>query len=273
MPITPCVDHLGNQFPSQTAMLRHWQVPKGTYEKRIRKGFSVKDALTAKPRENKNKLVTDHENNVFISVKEMCRHWGIDNGTYRQRIKSGWSQKDALTYQPHENRDKITDHLGNTYNTIQDMCDHWKISNTLYQSRIARNWSIKDALTIPVTSNDNSIIDPLGHEFDSVRSLCRYWRVERSTYQNRLLSGHTQLEALGLIPCINNQIKNVCFDDHLTILTEVKSQGSLRKNTKDYFLCTLDNHEVILCRPFIVQYMTQQYFAQLPTIADTQERR
>lgn len=43
-----------------------------------------------------SKPITDHEDNHFPSVKDMCAHWGIAQSTYHGRIRKGLSQKQAL---------------------------------------------------------------------------------------------------------------------------------------------------------------------------------
>lgn len=43
---SPCTDHLGNNFPSKTAMCKHYGVSKQLFFNRIQIGWSVEDALT-----------------------------------------------------------------------------------------------------------------------------------------------------------------------------------------------------------------------------------
>lgn len=43
-----CTDHEGRQFSSQKAMCEYWGVSDTTYSKRIQKGLTVKQALTAR---------------------------------------------------------------------------------------------------------------------------------------------------------------------------------------------------------------------------------
>lgn len=44
-----------------------------------------------------NGQVTDHEGNIFPNTSQMCKHWGIVQGTFDGRIKRGMSVKEALT--------------------------------------------------------------------------------------------------------------------------------------------------------------------------------
>ena len=46
---------------------------------------------------------------IFDSVTDMCRYWGINLPTYTYRIKKGWSLKNTLTTLP--NNTVINDSL------------------------------------------------------------------------------------------------------------------------------------------------------------------
>ncbi len=88
----PCTDHLGNTFPTNLAMCKHYNITKNTFDTRIRKGWSLKDALT-KPIQKKNESCTDHLGNTFPSVTTMCEHYHITQRVFYNRIEKGWSVK------------------------------------------------------------------------------------------------------------------------------------------------------------------------------------
>ena len=93
-------DHLGQEFPSLTAMCRHWHMKFLTVWYRLEAGWSMEDALTIPPlphnRRNRT-ICRDHLGREFISQVEMCRYWGINIHTYRGRRFNGLSVKEALT--------------------------------------------------------------------------------------------------------------------------------------------------------------------------------
>lgn len=62
---------------------------------RIASGMSLKDALE-KPVKFNGIKPSDHLGQVFDSLEEMCRYWGINTATYTYRLNSGWNKKDAL---------------------------------------------------------------------------------------------------------------------------------------------------------------------------------
>lgn len=41
-----CSDHLGNSFPTKSEMLAHWGISKSTFDGRLRRGWSLAEALT-----------------------------------------------------------------------------------------------------------------------------------------------------------------------------------------------------------------------------------
>ena len=48
-----CSDHLGNTFSSKSEMLEHWGITKSTFDSRIRRSWSLEEALTGKRRKSK----------------------------------------------------------------------------------------------------------------------------------------------------------------------------------------------------------------------------
>lgn len=46
----------------------------------------------------------DHEGTAYDSISAMARAWGINEGTYRERMRLGWSIKGALTNTPDGSR-------------------------------------------------------------------------------------------------------------------------------------------------------------------------
>lgn len=69
------------------------------------------------------KRVKDHLGNEYKSISEMCRHYGINLNSYKNRIESGMSLEKSLTT-PVAVRcrgKKYTDHFGNVFNSLSEM--------------------------------------------------------------------------------------------------------------------------------------------------------
>lgn len=138
----PCVDHLGNEYPNVTAMCKAWGTTDGHYRRALARGLSLEEILTQggvrkeplvspaalesekageRPRPGrKGKPCTDHTGREFPSEKAMCIAWGMDQTTFRARIRTGWDLEHALEFpvwsgggkrdmnqQPPENRRRI----------------------------------------------------------------------------------------------------------------------------------------------------------------------
>ena len=91
----PCKDHLGNEFPSASQMLKHYGITQSAWLYRREHGWSLEESLTIPIGSKKG--VTDHLGNQYNSNKEMCKAYNIDYNTFINRYKKGMSLKDALT--------------------------------------------------------------------------------------------------------------------------------------------------------------------------------
>lgn len=96
-----CVDHTGRGFVSIAEMCVTWGVSSKLYRRRVRKGWSQKDALTQpsgtvlKPKEKK--IVDPFTGERFATTGELARKYGMVWATVYRRMRCGLSLKDALT--------------------------------------------------------------------------------------------------------------------------------------------------------------------------------
>ena len=136
----------------------------------------------------------DHLGNEFPSIGEMCRHYQINQSTFNDRIKKGWSMEKALTA-PLKPGYEISsaDHLGNKFSSTKEMCECYSISPTVFCDRIKKGWSLEKALT---THIGNTVTDHLGNKYRSINKLCDYYHITPGIYNRRLEKGWTQEQAL-----------------------------------------------------------------------------
>ena len=104
----PTTDHLGIDYGTIAAKCKHYNVNISTYEARKCRGYSEEDALLGTNKEHYNKerkkkqscrcnySVEDCYGNVFNSVTEKCKHYGVNRGTYTSRIDRGYTEYEAL---------------------------------------------------------------------------------------------------------------------------------------------------------------------------------
>lgn len=131
-------DHTGENFKSISAMCKKWDIPRSTYNIRIKKGWTIKDALTT-PCEKlsiKKQEWTDHKGITYPSLNAMCSAYGITHHTFSTRIsKLGWSVEKALKTPNIINSQKCTDYFGHTFPSKLDMAHYYGIPETAFQGK------------------------------------------------------------------------------------------------------------------------------------------
>lgn len=134
------------------------------------------------------KRVKDHLGNEFNSVAEMCRHYGINNITYVDRIKAGWTVEQSLTTPVKDKCKKCKDHLGNEYNSIAEMCNHYNIKVDTFYNRVRCGWKLKQILETPVHSQ--GVIDN-GVKFESKEEFANFHNMSITRYRRLTKEGYT----------------------------------------------------------------------------------
>ena len=212
----PCKDHLGNEFPSKSAMCKHYGIDKKTYVDRIEKRhMSLKDALTTPVKKQHNGPCKDHMRNKFPSITAMCKHYGIGIDTFNKRInEKHMSLEDALTT-PVKKQKPIPckDHLGNEFPSKKAMCKYYGINPCTFKDRIdKKQMSLKDALTTPTKKLQQSCKDYLGNEFPSEAAMCKQYGINQGTFGKRKNDSHISLEKALTMPA---RIKPIPCKDHM----------------------------------------------------------
>jgi hypothetical protein len=203
-----CVDHLGKKFDSAKDMCEYWGVREKTYHDRKQRGLSLEQCLSSEvlPREYKQDI-TDHEDRVFKTQKDMCEYWGVREKTYHDRKSKGWPLKECLSKENTQNSgDLILDHLGKKFDSVKEMCDYWGVTYSTYTGRIKANYTQEEALTMDriitggfkesTVASIEERTDHLGTVFVSMNEMCKHWGIKNQTYRARLSRGYTKEEAL-----------------------------------------------------------------------------
>lgn len=191
-----CTDHLGNYFESESARAKHWGKTASAVRARLKKGWSLKDALeTPSEHGNLRKECVDHLGNHFKSESDRAKYWGIGYGTVNSRLKLGWSLKDALETPGNEKPRaiKCTDHLGNEFKSDIARAKHWNLGAATVRTRLAQGWSLKDALEKPTKL---AVFDHLGNGFGSLKSMAEHWNKPTRVVHDRLKAGWSLKDAL-----------------------------------------------------------------------------
>lgn len=150
------IDHLGNEFKSIKEMCKHWNTTYNNLNIRLRRGWSLKDALEQPIKDiHAGKYVEDHLGNKFNTYKEMCEYWGIKYHVFKYRIQN-WDLQRALET-PIREKDSslvVKDHLGNRFKNKREMCEYWGISHETYYKRLKRGWTLKETLETKTNRKD-----------------------------------------------------------------------------------------------------------------------
>lgn len=189
-----------------------------------------------------DKLVKDHLGNEYHSINEMCRSYKISSQCYRSRLKSGWSQEEALTgnHEFYGRSKKCKDHLGNEYKNIKQMCEAWGITVKAFEGRRRRMWTLEETLTNSreyVSPTAKPCVDHLGEHYPNILSMCKKWGVTKAAYSWRIKSGWTLEEALTGDKEFINPFSKKCRDhlgnEYVSISQMCKVWG-ISKGTYDY---------------------------------------
>lgn len=100
----------------------------------------------------------DHLGNIYPSVTARAKAYGLSDATVEDRLKHGWSLKDALTIAPNDRNLQYKpqkDHQDHYFKTIADMAKYWHIPRKTLEYRLKHNWDIESALTIPVSRGNH----------------------------------------------------------------------------------------------------------------------
>ena len=94
--MTPCTDHLGNQYKSITAMGEAYGVPFHVLQRRLKDHWDLERALTA-PVNQKPEGYVDHLGNRYRRLQDLADAYGLSMPLLSQRLRDGWRMEEALT--------------------------------------------------------------------------------------------------------------------------------------------------------------------------------
>ena len=162
-----CSDHLGNRYPSATAMAKAYGIPPGTLKTRLLTyGWDLERALTApvvKKKNIKQSSYQDHKGNEYPTLNSLCEAYGILPRLFYYRYRTcGWDLEKTLTTPAPSHT--VTDHLGNEYQNMDAMAKAYKIDKDALRHRLKSGWDTESALTLPVGSK-HITRDHKGNEF------------------------------------------------------------------------------------------------------------
>ncbi len=200
-------DHTGRAWPSVKAMCDAFNIPMTTFNNRLKRGWTLEQALTTprdttRPKHKFVKPVKDFKGVEYPTVGAMCAVYGISEKVYwsRKRILK-WDLEKILTTPLQtiaKNAKQVTDHNGKVFNSISELCRYHKIGLSTFRERIKRGWTIEEALTGHVERKkieSRPVPGPDGKNYPSVNAMCRANHISRTMYLSRIRAGWDEHDA------------------------------------------------------------------------------
>lgn len=248
-----CKDHLGNEYPSVSAMGRAYGIAPDTLYFRIKSGIPLEEALCDDKIMPGANPCEDHLGNKYPSMSAMAREYGLSLSGLKKRLASGKSLSEALSapkpksksgskpgsgsrsptrvpekrlrkntclrerlpkLSEHDKpggRTRVKDHKGNRYESIRTMAETYGITESTLKGRLMHGWDMEKALTEQVGS---PMRDHLGNEYRSLSALAKTYGIGRGTLKRRLMLGWDIKKALTE-PAVKpgTMRSETCFED------------------------------------------------------------
>lgn len=92
----PTTDHKGQNFESFEELAKNYGMCPDTLKHRLKRGMSLKEALTMPVRRGQHVICKDHLGNVYWTFTDMCKFWGVNYSTFVARFDRGLSVEECL---------------------------------------------------------------------------------------------------------------------------------------------------------------------------------
>lgn len=156
-------DHLGNVYPTLDAMANYYGIKPASLYSRLHKGWVLEEALTtpvnpALVRRTKQlKEYKDFKGQVFHSLSEIAKEYGISQGAFSMRMRKGKTSEE-VTYELYQKSQKLVkDHLGNKFLTVLKMVEAYNIKASVFYARVNRGWTLEEVLTGNRSSSNKEV--------------------------------------------------------------------------------------------------------------------
>ncbi|MBR3033213.1 MAG: hypothetical protein IKH92_09360 [Clostridiales bacterium] len=169
-----CKDHLGNEYPSESARAKAYGLNDPAVKVRLRYGWSLEKALTTPL----HPPVYDGMGNEFASISDMISFYGITKVVYSNRKKAGWPLERILTTPICRNT--WVDLNGNEYSSYKKLCKANGISESKFIRKYKAGCTLEECMddSISMSSGECRISQYLrekGIEFKYNCSIASIW--------------------------------------------------------------------------------------------------
>ncbi len=244
-----CFDHKNIQYASIAEMCKTYSIKRDTYLSRIKRGWSVEEALTAPPKQLKGKknpyAIKDYNGKEYNTLTDMLNAYNISYSVYRKRKKIGMPLKEILTVPIDKNETPVQDPFcpEKWFSSKNALYEHYGVDTKLVSYRMKKlNWSFEKAIKTPrneigKTGHNIKCIDKNGTTFNSRREMYAHYGISANVMHYRKKAGMNEYEALytplyetvpesssKLTQMVINYIKENC-DKKYKLKYEVRFEG------------------------------------------------
>lgn|GEM_PF-3408540 len=140
-------EFLGETYLSYADLADHYEIYEETIRKRIHAGWTMRQAteLDDPPVVNKDGDHWKFGGYEFISTNELCEHFEIDPGTFKARLKAGWSILQACGAVDRAQNTYLFEN--NEYNSIKELAEAYNVPYERVSSRLKSGRSLAEAMS------------------------------------------------------------------------------------------------------------------------------
>lgn len=142
----------GKTYPSLAALAKAFERPYSQVVKRLKAGYSIKQALGKLPLEKRvahNAVPIKIDGKNYGSVRQAATHFGIDEGAFKRRLELKWTPEQAAGIEapPRRlgNNSKAVNFLGTKYPSAAARNAAFGLPRNVIERRIARGWTEREA--------------------------------------------------------------------------------------------------------------------------------
>lgn len=124
----------------------HFGLLRGTFESRVRRGWTAAEAFGVKRRDMRlNEMSEFLRHHNLPSLKAAAKHFGLSHGIVYARLRRGWTLPEAFEFE-HRNklRRDVSEFLNErNFRTVSEACRQFGVKRGTFESRLRRGWTVR----------------------------------------------------------------------------------------------------------------------------------
>ncbi len=176
-PYGSCVDPYGNVFPSKQAMCKAYGINRTTFDDRIERGMSEREALEA----DAYSVFIGPDGERYPTRQALYDACNISASVYRNYLNKGVDEADA---RKKASRPVYIGPDGEEYSSARDMCRVKGVKYATFKKRREKGASVEEALMIVPPKKKWTAPD--GRVFDTLEALAGVYNENLATLKERL---------------------------------------------------------------------------------------